>query len=239
MAVMQGRPRKKRGTQFWDKEYARAEYLDLSGDASEDLQKFCRWMEREYGRKYLNPLAQAVDIGCGNGRNLIWLSKNYGVRGLGYDTSVEAIKQARKGIGDLPIAFDVYSMREPIPLPDHSQMFALDMMASHVLKTQERERLRSEIIRVLRPDGWLFLKTFLLDEDSHASRLLRDYPGDEPHSYMHPEFGVQEFVFDEDTLIAELEPQYIIHKVQKSFGHVRAGKPHKRRSISIYAQKRH
>jgi len=86
--------RKRSGQAFWDAEYKDGGHLALSMNPSEDLEKFVRWLEREEGRKVLNITSSVLDLGCGNGRNLIWLSETYGMRGVGYDISSEAVKQS-------------------------------------------------------------------------------------------------------------------------------------------------
>jgi len=222
---------------FWNKEYKGANHLALSENPSEDLEKFARWLLREYGKEYLNVKASALDLGCGNGRNLIYLAKNFGVRGIGFDISDEAISQAKKLSGSLPIEYQTRSIAEPLPVPDSSQTFALDMMTSHFLKADERKNLISEISRVLKPGGLFFWKTFLLDEDEHAERLLRESPAEETGSYIHPKIGVAEHVFSEDEATLALSENFIIHKITKSHRHLMRGHAAKRRSMSIYAQK--
>ena len=46
--------------QFWNKEYKTSKYLMLSDEPAEDLEKFCRFLERHYGRKYLNDCLVSV-----------------------------------------------------------------------------------------------------------------------------------------------------------------------------------
>lgn len=223
---------------FWDKQYKNPTHLELSDGASEDLEKFTRYLLREHGKKFLNVTAKAVDLGCGNGRNLIYLAKEFGVHGLGYDTSKEAILQARKNAEGLQLTFEVGSIADPIPLPDSSVMLALDMMSSHVLLRDERENLRAEILRVLRPGGWLFFKSFLLDDDLNAERMLRESPGPEIGMYMHPEIGAPEYVWTEHALREFFDGYLTIHKIEKSFKHRHAdGSAWKRRTICAYLQK--
>jgi len=221
---------------FWNREYKAGEHLALSTNPSEDLQKFISWLERLHGRKYLNPLASVIDLGCGNGRNLIYLSQNFGMRGIGIDLSKQAIAQAKSLSVELPIQYIVESIANPLPIADTSQTLVLDMMTSHFLNNAERAKLLKEIKRVLRSDGWLFLKTFLRDEDEHAERLLKENPGSEAGSYIHPEIGVAEHVFTEAEITKTLEEDFIIHKINKSHRHSRDGRAGKRRSMSIYAQ---
>lgn len=232
--------RKKKPNKFWNKEYLKAEHLQISRTASEDLDKFCRFLERESGHTYLNTRAQVLDAGCGNGRNIIYMADHFGIQGLGIDSSLEGVEQARKyakevGVNER-VKFEKRSITEPLPLPDRSQTIVLDMMVSHVLKAAERDAFLKEIVRVLRTDGWLFFKTFLLEEDRNAKRLLRDHPGTEPGSYLHPEIGVEEHVFTEEEIVELLEPYFTLHKIAPSHKHLKYGQAHKRRSVCVYAQ---
>ena len=229
--------KKRHGTSFWDSEYTKPEHLALSTEASEDLEKFLRWIERQTGRTLLNPLASIVDFGCGNGRNLVHIAKEYGARGIGYDSSSAAIKEAIRLSVDLPLTYAVLTITGVFPLADNSQAVALDMMSSHFLKSEERRVLRDEIHRTLKPGGFLFMKTFLRDGDLHTKRLTLEAPGDEANSYIHPIIGVQEHVYSEEELIDFLSEKFIVHKSYLSHKHTQNGKAKKRRTVSIYAEK--
>ena len=238
------RPHNKRKN-FWEKEYKKGpirgiavKHLSLSDNPSEDFLKFLRFLEREYGKTFLRQGSAVLDLGCGNGRNLIHLAKTYSASGIGYDTSREALAQAKEKSDGLHIQYEMRSIAGDLTLPDESQTMVLDMMASHYLNKEDRAFLRKEAARVLKPDGWLFLKTFLREEDKNAEELLREYPAGEAGSYIHPKIGVPEHVFWEDEIIAELDPHFIIHKILKSHRHLSRGRAFKRRSISIYAQKK-
>ena len=180
--------------QFWNKEYKTGEHLQLSDEPAEDLEKFCRFLERNYGKRFLNVTTRALDLGSGNGRNLIMLAKEYGMRAVGYDISDEGVKIAKRASEGLPILYTVRSIEGILDEKDSSVNIVLDMMTSHFLKEKDREFLRDEILRVLKPGGWLFFKSFLADEDLHVARLLREHPADEKDSYIHPEIGVLEHV---------------------------------------------
>lgn len=222
---------------FWNKEYQTSEHLALSSAPSEDLQKFARFLERESKREFLNPRSLAVDLGCGNGRNLIYLAESYGMRGVGYDISDIAIGEAQKASQDLPIEYEVRSIAEPLPIKDESATLVLDMMTSHFLKRGERERLREEIVRILRPGCWFFFKSFLAEDDINVKMLLRDHPADEENAYIHPRMGVYEYVWTEDSVREFWEPYFEIHRLYKSHKHIRRGRAGKRRTLSVYMQK--
>lgn len=222
---------------FWDKEYKTSEHLALSDEPSEDLEKFIRFLERLEGRKSLNVTASALDLGCGNGRNLILLSE-YGMRGVGYDISDEAIKIAKRNSEGKPLVWEARSIAGDFDkIKDSSQMIVLDMMSSHFLKKAEREKLKQEVLRVLRPGGWYLFKTFLSDEDLHTARLLKESPADEEGAYIHPRIGVYEYVYSQHGIYDFFEPDFVIHKIDKSYKHIKDGKAFKRRTITVYMQK--
>ncbi len=223
--------------QFWNKEYKTSEHLMLSDEPAEDLEKFCRWLERNHGKKYLNVTTRALDVGSGNGRHLIYLAQTYGMRGVGYDISDEGVKIAKRASEGLPILYEVRSIEGVLGMPDHSVDIVLDMMTSHFLREKERTMLRDEILRVLKPGGWLFFKSFLAEEDMHVRRLLKENPADEKDSYIHPSMGVYEHVWTEQSLHEFFAEQFSIEKIERSFKHIRDGKPWKRRTVCVYMQK--
>ena len=60
---------------------------------------------------------------------------------------------------------------------------------------------------------------------------------DEPGAYIHPEFGVYEYVPTEESLREFYEPYFTIHKLEKSHRHLIKGKAGKRRTVSVCLQK--
>lgn len=229
--------RKVHGATFWDTEYTNPSHLKLSTVESGDLAKFTRWLERQKGTIELEKNASVIDAGCGNGRNLIYLAKTFGLHGVGIDISSAAIAQARRASEGLGIAYHVGTAGSPLPVEDASQSLALDMMTSHFLDKAGRTRLRDELHRALVPGGFLFMKTFLKDEDLHTARLLKDHPGEELGSYIHPVMGVPEYVYSEEELVNFLSEKFIIRKIYRSHRHAVKGGAGKRRTISIYAEK--
>jgi SAM-dependent methyltransferase len=227
--------RRRSGQAFWDAEYREGGHLALSMNQSEDLEKFTRWLLRGQGRTLLNVTSSVLDLGCGNGRNLIWLAQKFGMRGVGYDSSVQAIKDAKRLSLELPLSYETRSIAGPLPLPDASQAMVLDMMTSHFLWKEERKNLIKEIFRVLRPGGFLFYKTFLLDEDAHAKRMISERPSSEKNTYIHPKIGVAEHVSTEAEIEEIFSQYFIIQKIHKSHRH--RGINAKRRSIVAYLEK--
>lgn len=239
---MRHKQNKKSNKKFWNKEYDTKsdKNLAISTSPSGDLIHFLKWFDK-YDTKYIADLSLGEDsyvhdIGCGNGRNLIYLAKEFGMVGSGFDISVEAIESAQEHSEGLNLEYSVRAMDGTIDLPDNSVDLILDMMASHFLDLAGRDKLRSEIMRVLKPGGWLFYKTFLLDGDRNAKKLLREYPTGEEGSYIHPNMRVAEHVSSSDEIINDYGQLFKIHKMIKSHNHIKNGRANKRRSVSVYAE---
>lgn len=229
--------RKVHGATFWDKEYTNPEHLKLSSSESQDLAKFTRWLIRRNRGDLLASGESVLDIGCGNGRNLIYLSQQFDLHGVGLDISSAAIAQAKKASVNLPLNYFVGSAAHTLPAEDESQSLALDMMTSHFLNHDDRLQLRDEIFRILKPGGFLFMKTFLKDGDLHTQRLLEEFPAKEAGAYIHPVMGVAEFVYSEAELLEFLEERFLVRKVYRSHKHISRGKARKRRTVAVYVEK--
>jgi len=228
----------KNAKNFWDNEYRNPTIFNLSVEPAEDMKKFTRWLDRTCGVGTFTKDTTVLDLGCGNGRNLIWLSRTFGVKGFGYDISSVAIGQAQNASNGLPLTFEVRTLSETIPLPDNSVDVVLDLMSSHYLNKAERDAYLKEVVRVLTPRGWLMFKSFLLEEDRHAARLLRDHPSGEENAYLHPRHGNYEYVWAEEKMRDFFDPYFEIEKVERSGKHLKEGKAFKRRHVVAYLSKK-
>jgi hypothetical protein len=90
----------------------------------------------------------------------------------------------------------------------------------------------------MKPYGWLFFKTFILEDDAHAKRLLAEHPAGESNSYIHPRINALEHVWTEEEIADFFSPHFKIYKMLKSYKHISSdGKPYKRRTISVYMER--
>ncbi len=232
----------KRLKEFWNREYKDPEFFALSEEASADLQKFTRWSMKEYGKDVLRQGINVLDAGCGNGRNLLWMNKEFGMKGVGFDISEVAINQAIKNAevqkNGNKLTFKVHSIALDIPLPDESVDFVLDMMTSHFLKEKEREIYFKEVARVLKPQGVLFFKSFFMEGDQHAKDLVKNQSAGEHNAYIHPRLKVYEYVWTDEALHETFDNQFIMMHRELSHKHNIRGKPNKRRSVVCYFEKK-
>ena len=231
---------KKKLKEFWNKEYKDPEFFTLSEKPSADLEKYARWMQKEFGKDVFRPGLSVLDLGCGNGRNLIYFVDQFKMKGIGYDISEEAIIQAKKSAEALGfrIQFHVHSISDPFPIPDESVDLVLDMMSSHFLTEKEREPYFKEVLRVLAPGGFFLFKSFYIAGDIHAKELIHKHSAGETNAYIHPRLKVYEYVWDDQAIQETFGPHFdLLHK-EASHRHFNKGKPNKRRSVICYFQKK-
>ena len=236
--------RKKQLKDFWNDEYKDPGFFALSTLVSSDLEKWARWMRKEFGRDVFRPGLTVLDLGCGNGRNLLYLCEQFKMNGIGFDISEEGIKQARLSLakqnlgGQARVVFDVHSIKDHLPVADASVDFVLDMMTSHFLKEEERKEYLKEVLRVLKPDGFLFFKSFYATGDMHAKRLIKEHSAGEDNAYIHPKMKVYEYVWTDEALEEFWGRDFEMLAKNVSHRNFNKGKPNKRRSVTCYFQKK-
>lgn len=235
----------------------------MSTEQASDLVTFEKWAIRNAEWHPFPKGGVVLDVGCGNGRNLIYLCAQHDMKGIGFDISGVAIEQATKAavakgssVGKkVQTVWHTQSASEKLPADDESVDVVIDLMTSHFLRQKEREEYLLELVRVMKPYGWLLFKTFILDGDFHAKRLIQEHgdPGQilydakgnkigsttpEENSYIHPKIGEYEHVWTEAEIHEVFEPYFKIYKIIKSYKHIRDGKPYKRRTVSVYMEKK-
>ena len=96
-----------------------------------------------------------LDVGCGYGRDAIYLAKHLECSVLGIDASKEAIGMARNACAESPkVAFRCCDFAEA-----DSGQYGVVLVSNlyHLLERNERQRLRETIAGLLKPKGLLFL----------------------------------------------------------------------------------
>lgn len=141
------------------------EYWD---DVSEK-KEFTTPFQAEEFSKYVQKDSYILDVGCGYGRTLNELYQNGYYNLIGIDFSSGMIERGKRQFPylDLRVKEDT-----KIALPDASvDAVILFAVLTCIRTNEEQEQLLSEIKRVLKPQGILYVNDFLLNTDER--NLLR------------------------------------------------------------------
>jgi SAM-dependent methyltransferase len=110
-----------------------------------------------------------LDLGCGYGRDSIFLAQNLPCHILGLDNSQAAIDMARQSLkGALEkriefLCYDFSNVSDKYDVIFISNLYPL-------LKPDERIKLRETVKRCLKPDSILFLSTFSVRDPQHYGK---------------------------------------------------------------------
>jgi len=124
--------------------------------------------------RWVSPTDRILDYGCGYGRALGFLHVNGYTNLIGVDPAPAMIDAARQNFP--AISFDVLNDYQRVQLPDASVDGVLLLSVLTCVPTNEGQRaIISEIIRVLRPGGVLYISDMFLQTDSrNVERYVRD-----------------------------------------------------------------
>ena len=137
-----------------------------------EKKEFTTPFQAEAFTRYVEKDALIVDIGCGYGRTLNELYEQGYKRLLGFDFSSEMIKRGQRQFPELDLRV---KEDETIALPDNSvDAVILFAVLTCIVKNEDQQQLISEIHRILKPDGIIYVNDFLLNTDErNTSRYSR------------------------------------------------------------------
>jgi ubiquinone/menaquinone biosynthesis C-methylase UbiE len=114
------------------------------------------WLERL--SRYVSPVATRtiVDVGCGTGRFTGALAAHFAGRVYGIEPSTKMLDVVRAALVGQPVELQ-QGCAESMPLGDHSaDLIFLSMVYHHI---QDKVQACKEFWRVLKPDGYLCIRT--------------------------------------------------------------------------------
>lgn len=220
----------------WESEYRNPQFITLGTDPTAAVRDFAKWLRKQ--QKVDMTDFVVFDAGCGNGKNLNYLVENFCHKGIGYDISETAIRQARGLAGNLNVEYHVRSIGEDFSLADQSVDMVIDATSSHALNVQERGKFIKEISRVLKPGGYYFLRTLAMEGDTNAKNLIKEFPGTEPNTYILPGAKMTERVFSKADIEHDFGTDFSILYSKKTTGYQKWGnQSYKRNYWIVYLQK--
>lgn len=225
----------------WDEEYKESQLLSKNDEPQADVLRFIKWLRKD--AFYDTDNRVVLDLGCGNGRNVLYFANQYDCSGYGYDFSPEAIRLAENNLHETKpknsVIFEERNIGKVLPLADNSIDIILDVTSSNSLSPDERNIYLAEAARVLKPEGYMFVRTLTRDGDRNAQNLLQMFPSEYYDTYTHPDLGVTERVFREEDFRELYGLYFDIQFLKKQTGYQRWGaQSYKRRYLVAYLQKK-
>lgn len=217
-------------SQIWNKEYSDSKLVTKKQEPQAFMLRFFRYL-RKQGMQWNN--LRVLDLGCGNGRNIIHLA-SLGASAVGIDISQVAVELARENARDkgVNIDFRVCHMGEKLIFPNNSFNLIIDATSSNALNESEREIYLSEVERVLEKNGYFFVRALCKDGDQNAKKLIKMYPGLEKDTYKIPNVGLVERVFTKEDFFKTYE-RFEIETMVKTTSYSKIGNQSYKRNFWI------
>ena len=221
----------------WEKEYQNPQLLTKKAEPQQDTKNFFKFLRKSEKVRF-NNLA-VLDLGSGTGRNGNYIAK-LGNKATGLEISPTAVKLARQRAEEMGVDADyrIADFGSPYPFKDATFDIAIDVMSSNSLNEKERKIYLREVHRVLKSNGYFFVRTLCKDGDKNAKNLLKQNPGPEPDTYINDSMGLVERVFSREDFMAIYSPYFKIISLTQKTNYTRfKGQSYKRNYWLAYMQK--
>ncbi len=221
----------------WDKEYRNSKLLTKENRPQSDVVRFVQFLKED---KFEIENRRVVDLGCGTGRNAFYFAE-LGASPVGIEISRTALDIAQENAKNagLTIEYHKSSIGEKFNFEDEEFDIALDVTSSNSLTEPEREVYLSETHRVLKQNGYFFVKALCKDGDENAKYLIKNFPGKEKDTYIMPELGVTERVWTKEDFLTEYQKYFKVIKMERKTSYSRINdRSYKRNFWIIYLTKK-
>jgi len=128
---------------------------------------------------------EVLDIGCGIGGVDIVLVRNHGAGAvIGIDVEKRLVDIATSRVQKLSMEDRIrYQLVEPGPLPFAAESFDVVFSKDAIIHVRNKEHLYSEIFRVLRPEGRLFVSDWLGGEGKAVTPTALEFISASSHDF--------------------------------------------------------
>ena len=226
---------------MWEREYQNPQFLSLGNQPQKDFKDFISFLKKKL---HIELEGKALlDVGCGVGRNALYVAKKYGMKGGGFDVSPHAIELAQERKKELEedgyeignkVKFFTSGIKALEEILDNTYDIIIDVTVSPSLSQSEFDYFLFHTKRILKPGGFFFSRVLLLDSDRHAKYLIQNNPGTDKNSYIHPETKVHERMVLFNEYKKELSLMFKVVHSEKNYGYQRWGKEGNTQSVKRF-----
>ena len=198
----------------WEREYKNPKLVTKNDGPQADTLRFLKFLKKD--QKYKVEDKNILDIGCGTGRNANYLSE-LGNIVTGIEISKTALNLAISRAKELGIKVDYQwgDIGEKYNIEDNSVDVVLDVTSSNSLDEKGREIYLNEVNRVLKSNGYFFVRALAKDGNKNVKNLLKNSPGREYDTYVIKEIGLTERVFSREDFIKMYSKYFKILHLEK------------------------
>jgi len=221
---------------IWEKEYQKPKLVTGGDEPLKDVRNFLKFL-RKKGIERNN--LKILDLGSGSGKNSNYLAE-LGNEVVGLEISKTAIKIAKDNatVKDVEVQYINQNIGEKYPFSDNYFDLAIDVTSSNSLNEEERDAYLVETKRVVKPEGYFFVRALCLDGDKNAKNLLKMFPGKEKDTYLIKDMGLIERVFSEKDFKELYSKYFKIIELNKKSSYAKFGsQSYKRNYWLAYLQK--
>jgi SAM-dependent methyltransferase len=181
----------------WESEYRNPKLVTKNDGPQADTLRFLKFLKKE--EKYKVEDRNILDLGCGTGRNSNYLA-DLGNSVIGIEISKSAIMIAKSRAEEMKVKVDyrIGDIGLPYDIAGESIDIILDITSSNSLDEKGREVYLSEMKRVLRRGGYIFVRALCKDGNKNVKNLLKTSPGKEYDTYILKDIGLTERVFSRE-----------------------------------------
>jgi SAM-dependent methyltransferase len=206
-------------------------------EPSGSVQAFAQFLEE---RQVKNGIA--VDLGCGRGRNSLFLAK-LGFFVYSFDFVPEAIQALQRDAEELGVSNRIYarcqSVSEKWPVEDQLADIAIDAFVyKHLIPDSEKRVYRMELDRVLKPRGY-YLLTLADVDDGYYGPLLSNSPEPERNVIVDPAIGIGSILYSKADIEREFSMKFdlVAHTLKARPGHMHGQEYLRKTHVFIFQRK--
>jgi ubiquinone/menaquinone biosynthesis C-methylase UbiE len=198
---------------LWDAEHASPQSL-LPMDARSPSGTVTRFMEWFRAHRMPVELLKGVEMGCGKGRNALWLAAQ-GMQMTAFDFSKVSITEAKRRVAEDNLTeqyrFLVVDATERWPFETASFDVGIDCFASTDIENSNgRAKARDEFSRVIKPNGPLCVSA-MADSSPYHRSLVAARPAHETGALLR-ERGRFEKTFSREELLSFYQTQFTLEE---------------------------